>query len=84
MMPLWTPQLTDMLTALPHPLNRFHALPRLLPTIGSNKRHSGPYVDTHPGVPFILVQHAWHFERRAFIFPNLSEYVSRSACLSGQ
>jgi hypothetical protein len=71
-------------TALPPPHNRFHVLHHMLQAVGSsNKRHNDPSVRTHPGVPFILVQRAWRFERRAIDWPRPSEdQISRSAaCL---
>ncbi|KAH9961232.1 hypothetical protein BC827DRAFT_333397 [Russula dissimulans] len=71
--------------SLSHPLNPLLALPRHLQTVASHKRHSDPSVDSLLGVPFLLVQHAWRFERLAFHSPSQSGYVSRprTAHLSG-
>ena len=80
LMMTWTTQLTYILTALPRPHNRLHALHHLLQTIGSNKQHYDPPLDTHPGVPFARVQHAWRFERRPSS-PCRSQRISRSAHL---
>lgn len=71
-------------TALSPPHNRFHVLHQILQAVGSNKccwRHNDPSVGTHPGVPFILAQHAWRFERRAINWSCPSDQISRSACL---
>jgi len=78
---VWTPQLIVTHTALTHPLIRFHAIPRLVRTIGSHYQHSNPSVDTRAFAPFSLVRHVWRFDRRAYTLPRHLDYVSRSACV---